>query len=111
MHPRGSPACRGCGALHLRRRAFPAARRGLPCGMAGESAGQSEGPALRSSLLPESQPAEALVEARDLTAGIEQLLVAAGPCWVHLRVDVEVQGVPFLAPGRTGLELGAVGHF
>src|SRR6478672_8139062 len=63
-----------------------------------------------SLLLTEREPAEALVEARDLAAGVEQLLVAAGPCRMHLRVDVEVHGVAFLAPGRADLELGAVGH-
>src|SRR5437763_16852309 len=30
---------------------------------------------------------------------------------MHLRVNVEVKGVALLAPGRTRLEFGAVGHF
>ena len=62
-------------------------------------------------IFAERQTAEALVEARDLAARIKQLLVAAGPGRMHLRIDVEVQRVAFLAPGRSGLELGAVGHF
>src|SRR5437868_15403647 len=62
-------------------------------------------------LLAERQAAEALVEACHLATGIEQLLIAAGPRRMHLRIDVEVQRVTFLAPGRARLELGAVGHF
>src|SRR6476646_61906 len=61
-------------------------------------------------LFAEGKTAEALVEARYLAAGVEQLLVAAGPRRVDLGIDVEVQRVAFLAPGRPGLELGAVGH-
>src|SRR4051794_9949865 len=61
-------------------------------------------------LLAQRKSAEALVEAGDLAAAVEQLLVAAGPRRVDGRVDLEVQGVALLAPGRTGLELGAVGQ-
>ena len=60
--------------------------------------------------LPRVKPAEALVEARDLAAFLD-LPSAAGPCRMNLRIDVEVERVAFLAPGRAGLELGAVGHF
>src|SRR6476620_4661358 len=69
--------------------------------------------ALRGSsfFFAEGKAAEALIEARHLAARVEQLLVAAGPRRMHLRVDVEVHGVAFLAPGRANLELGAVGHF
>src|SRR5688572_21232703 len=62
------------------------------------------------SLLAEGKPAEPLVEARHLAAGVEQLLVAAGPGRMDLGVDVELQRVAFLAPGGAGLEHGAVGH-
>src|SRR5947209_15941496 len=51
--------------------------------------------------LAEGQPAEALVEARDLAALLD-LPRAAGPRRVHLRVDLEVQRVAFLAPRRVG---------
>src|SRR5438445_3696078 len=66
---------------------------------------------LQPSLLAEGQSAEALVEPRHLATRVEQLRVSAGPRRVHLGIDVEMQRVAFLAPGRTGLELGAVGHF
>src|SRR4051812_39798421 len=64
-----------------------------------------------SFFFAEAESAEALVEARDLAAGVEQLLIAAGPCRMDLGVDLEMERVAFLAPGRTDLELGAVGHF
>src|SRR3954465_11297224 len=61
-------------------------------------------------LLAEREAAEALVEARHLAAGIEQLLVAAGPGRGGLGIDVQLERVAFLAPGRAGLEGRAVGH-
>src|SRR5690242_2121357 len=64
---------------------------------------------LGSSLLAEGEAAEALVEARDLAALLD-LARAADPCRMDLRIDLEVQRVAFLAPGRAGLELGTVGH-
>src|SRR5689334_22875009 len=64
---------------------------------------------LRSSLLAERKTAEALVEAGDLAAFLH-LASTADPGRVDLRIDVEVQRIAFLAPRRTGLELGAVGH-
>src|SRR5437868_14895900 len=51
-----------------------------------------------------------LLEARHAAAAVENLLGAAGPGRVRLGVDVEVQLVAFLAPGGTGLVLGAIGH-
>src|SRR3546814_14612869 len=54
--------------------------------------------------------AEALVEAGDLTALIQQAAVTAGPCRVNLGIDVELHRVAFLAPGGAGFEHGAVGH-
>src|SRR5688572_21475502 len=68
-------------------------------------------PSCLELLLTEAESAEALVEARHLATGVEQLLVAAGPGRVDLGVDVEVHGVALFAPGRTCLELGPVGHF
>src|SRR3569833_3086121 len=61
-------------------------------------------------LFAERQPAEALVEARDLAASVEQLGVTARPSRMHLGINVEVQRVAFLAPGGAGLETRAVGH-
>src|ERR1700743_3885151 len=62
----------------------------------------------RSVLLEEAR--NLLLEARDAAAAVQELLGAAGPGRVRLRVDIEVQLVAFLAPGRAGLVLGAVGH-
>src|SRR5262249_50445293 len=61
-------------------------------------------------LLLEAQPRELLLEAREPSAAVEQLLGAAGPGRVRLRVDVKVERVPLLAPGGAGGELGSVGH-
>src|SRR5256885_11616928 len=57
-----------------------------------------------------AQSAELLLEARETSATVEQVLLAAGPGRMRLRVDVEAQRVARLAPGRTGDELGSVGH-
>src|SRR6185312_5594767 len=52
----------------------------------------------------------ALLELGQAAAAVEQRLLAAGPGRMRGRVDVEVQRVTLLAPGRAGLVLGAVGH-
>src|SRR5262249_32361960 len=51
-----------------------------------------------------------LLEAREPAATVEQLLMAAGPGRMRLRVDVEMQDVALLAPRRAGGEFRAVGH-
>src|ERR1700760_934258 len=51
-----------------------------------------------------------LLEARDAAAAVHDLLGAAGPGRMRLRIDVEVQLVALLAPGGTGRILAAVGH-
>lgn len=56
------------------------------------------------------EAAELVIEARDAAAAVEQLLVAAGPGRVRLRIDIERQSRAFFTVGRTGLEGGAVGH-
>src|SRR6185437_15786436 len=56
-----------------------------------------------------SQAAEPLVEFRDLTARVDDPLLA-GPGRVRLRINIQPQRVPFLAHAGTGLELRAVGH-
>src|SRR5262249_38212314 len=61
-----------------------------------------------SVLLEEAR--ELLLEARDAAAAIHDLLGAAGPGRVRLRIDVQIELVAFLAPGRAGLVLGAIGH-
>ena len=61
-------------------------------------------------LLFQAEPAKALVERSDAAAFLD-LAVAAGPCRVAGRVDVEGEDVAFLAPGGAGLKLGAIGHF
>src|SRR6185312_1115141 len=53
---------------------------------------------------------EFLLEARHSAAAIEQVLLAAGPCRMRFWVDIEMQRVARLAPGRAGAEFGAVGH-
>src|SRR5580704_10108804 len=61
-------------------------------------------------LFLDAEPGEFLLEARQAAATVDQLLRAAGPGRVRLRVDVETHGVAGLAPGRAREELGAVGH-
>src|SRR5260370_34613962 len=61
-----------------------------------------------SGLAPEAL--EAPVEARELAAGVEQALLAAGPGWVRFRVDFEAQRVARFAVGRARLIAAAVGH-
>src|SRR5581483_869192 len=53
---------------------------------------------------------ELLLEARDTAATIDELLAAAGPGRVRLRIDVEMHRVAFLAPGGAGGEFGPIGH-
>src|SRR5689334_10341346 len=53
---------------------------------------------------------EPAVEARELSAGVEQTMLAAGPGRVRFRVDFEAQRVAFLAVGRAGLIDRPVGH-
>src|SRR5262244_2537900 len=61
-------------------------------------------------LLRQAETREPLLEPRQAAAAIDQLLRAAGPRRMRLRVDVKTHGVARLAPGRTRNELGAVGH-
>src|SRR3954467_6849243 len=70
--------------------------------------GSNRRPEKGSLLLQESR--KLLLEPRDAAAAVEQLLGAAGPGRVRLGVDVEVQLVALLAPGRARLVFGAVGH-
>src|SRR5665213_4511889 len=62
----------------------------------------------RSLFLEEAR--KLLLEARYAAATVEQLLGAADPGRVRLGVDIEVQLVAGLAPGRARLVLRAVGH-
>src|SRR5690348_11659587 len=58
----------------------------------------------------DAETLEALVEARELPAGVDQPLLPARPGRVGFRVDVEPQGVPGLAIGRARLVRGPVRH-
>src|ERR1700676_2316508 len=69
---------------------------------------RSRRPAAADLSLEEAR--ELLVEARQAAAAVEQVLLAAGPGRVRLRVDIEMQRIARLAPGGPGGELGAVGH-
>src|ERR1700761_3296361 len=71
--------------------------------------GQAEGALEASILLEEAR--KLLLETRNATAAIHQLLGAAGPGGMRLGVDIQVQLVAFLAPGGARLVLGAVGHY
>src|SRR5262245_28125823 len=62
------------------------------------------------ALLLEPDAGKLLLEPREPPAAIHQLLLTTGPSRMRLRVDVEVHGVAFLAPGAAGSEFGAVGH-
>src|SRR3546814_1427421 len=58
----------------------------------------------------EGQPAETLVELRDLAALVEQTSLAAGPGRMRGGVDFERHHVALAAPGRARLIFGAIGH-
>src|SRR5262245_43875495 len=73
------------------------------------ASGGSNGRAGRALLL-EPDADQLLLEPREPPAAIHQLLLTAGPSRMRLRVDIEVHGVAFLAPGAAGGEFGAVGH-
>src|SRR5262249_52628954 len=54
------------------------------------------------ALLLEPDAGNLLLDPREPPAAIHQLLLTAGPSRMRLRVDVEVHGVAFLAPGAAG---------
>ena len=56
------------------------------------------------------EPRELLLEPRHAAAAVDQMLLAAGPGRVRLRIDIEMQRIARLAPGRARGELGTVGH-
>src|SRR5262245_51096237 len=56
------------------------------------------------------EEAKLLLEPADPAAAVDDRLLAARPCRMRLGIDVEIERVAFLAPGRTGLEFGAIGH-
>ena len=53
---------------------------------------------------------ELFLEARQASTTVHQLLVAARPCRMRAGIDIQSDGVAFLAVGRVRDELGAVGH-
>lgn len=53
---------------------------------------------------------ELSLELADASAAVHDLLVASGPGRMRLRIDVELQLLPFLPIGGKGLKLRAVGH-
>jgi len=53
---------------------------------------------------------ELFLEARQAATAVDELLLAAGPCGVRLRVNVEMQNVTLFAPGGAGGEFAAVCH-
>src|SRR5579872_6573736 len=61
-------------------------------------------------LAADAETAEAGVEARQSATAIDELLRAAGPGRMGVRVNVQMQRRAFLAPGRAGDELDAIGH-
>src|SRR2546425_116437 len=67
------------------------------------------GPLEASILLEEAR--KLFLEPRHAAAAIEQLLGAADPGRVRLGIDIEVQLVACLAPGRARLVFGAIGHY
>src|SRR5882757_2995761 len=94
-------------ALLPSRRSGAAQNKNAPRG--GRLPSARDGRSARTSVLFE-EARKLLLEPRHTAATVHQLLGAAGPGRVRLGVDVEVQRVAFLAPGRAGQVLGAVGH-
>jgi regulator of CtrA degradation len=102
----GSSAC--CGRHSNRNRRRP--RRHSPQDKAPARAGACRVRVQDRGLLLQAEIGEFLLEARKPAAAVEQLLLAAGPGRMRLRVDVEPHRVALLAPGGAGGELRAVGH-
>ena len=65
----------------------------------------------RAYFLPRVSPPKRLLKRATWPPVSSSLRLPPVHAGCDLRIDVEVQRVAFLAPGRTGLELGAVGHF
>src|SRR5262245_60868406 len=78
--------------------------------MPGRGAGHPKPVAYGAGLFLLEEARELLLETRQPAAAVEQLLLAAGPGRVRLRVDVEMQRVARFAPGGTGRVLGPIGH-
>ena len=51
-----------------------------------------------------------LLEARHAATAVDDLLLAAGPGRMRLRVNVEMQDITVFAPGGAGGEFTAIGH-
>jgi hypothetical protein len=51
-----------------------------------------------------------LLKSRQPSAAVEQMLLAAGPGRVRFRIDIQMQRIPRLAPGRPRGEFGAIRH-
>ena len=60
------------------------------------------GPLFQAELL------ETLVESGELTAGVEQAMVAARPGRMRRRIDIQTQGIALFPVGRAGLVLGSL---
>jgi hypothetical protein len=54
---------------------------------------------------------EFLLEAGHAATTVDELLLAASPSWMRLRVNVEMQDITLFAPGGAGGELAAIGHY
>src|SRR5579875_569102 len=96
--PTARVGCRSQGAVPKRR----------PRPKTWSSAGGFQGPP--KTLRFDAEAAEALVEAGELAAGIDQPLLSAGPGRMRFRIDLQAQGVAGLAVGRARLVGSAVGH-
>jgi hypothetical protein len=53
---------------------------------------------------------ELFLEAGKTAAAVDEMLLAASPGRMRLRIDIEMQRIAGLAPGRAGRELRAVSH-
>ena len=58
----------------------------------------------------ETEALELLVEARDATSAVEQLLRTARPSRMGVRINIELHLVTGLAPCGAGGEFGAIRH-
>src|SRR6185312_14070636 len=67
-------------------------------------------PTPRLLLLDLAEAGEAALEARQTAAAVGELLRAAGPGRMRVRVDVEVERLPRFAKRRAGGELLTIGH-
>jgi hypothetical protein len=62
-------------------------------------------------LLGEAQASKLVGEARQAPAAIQQLLCAAGPCWMRIWINIKIEGITLLAESGARNVMRTIGHY